>query len=223
MIALLFNIIAFIIAITVHEFAHAYVSDRLGDPTARLMGRLTLNPKHHIDTLGTIIIPLFLAFSGSNFIIGWAKPVPFDQYNLRNPRRDAALISLAGPASNLIVAFACSLILQAIFRFRLPMLSQSFLGLSIYISSLILNPVIIINVVLAIFNIIPIHPLDGFKIVEGLLPEQSARQWHELEPYGMIFLIFLIFPLFGSSPINQIISPIINFLLAILVPSAPLI
>ncbi|MBU1327329.1 site-2 protease family protein [Patescibacteria group bacterium] len=223
MIALLFNIIAFIIAITVHEFAHAYVSDRLGDPTARLMGRLTLNPKHHIDTLGTIIIPLFLALSGSNFIIGWAKPVPFDPYNLRNPRRDSALISLAGPASNLIVAFACSLVLQAIFHFRLPVVSQSFLGLTTYVLSLLLNPVIIINVVLAIFNLIPIHPLDGFKIVGGILPHEYAKQWYELERYGMIFLIFMIFPLFGTSPINNLISPVINALLNILLPAVPFI
>lgn len=188
-------LIALVVAITVHEFAHALVADRLGDPTPRLQGRLTLNPLAHLDPLGTLVM-LIARF-------GWGKPVVFDPYNLRHPRRDAALISLAGPISNIIVAISCSLLIR-LFPYSLIRLFE---------------PVIVLNVVLAIFNLVPIHPLDGFKIVGGILPPEYARQWYELESYGMIFLLFLVFPLFGSvAPINQLISPVINLLLGILLP-----
>lgn len=212
-------LIALVIAITVHEFSHAYIADRLGDPTPRLMGRVTLNPLAHLDTFGSLIFVVLL-LSGSRFVFGWGKPVLFDPFNLRNRRRDAATISLAGPLSNIILAILFSLLLHLIFIYPFVIMNYTFMGLlkAFFVSS------IFANIVLAIFNLIPIHPLDGFKIVGGILPELYARQWQELESYGMIFLIFLIFPIFGNtSPINQLISPIINFLLGILLPNAPLI
>ncbi len=215
-IGFVFGLVALIVAITIHEFSHAYAAEHLGDPTPRLMGRLTLNPLAHLDPLGTIML-LVARF-------GWGKPVVFDPFNLRHPRRDAAIISLAGPVSNLILAFICSVLLHLLFSFRLSLLSNSFIGLLVYLIIGLLKPVIILNVVLAVFNLIPIHPLDGFKVVGGILPEEYSRQWQELEPYGLIFLLFLIFPILSNvSPISTLISPIINFLLSILLPNAPLI
>lgn len=204
----LVGFIAFLVAITVHEAAHALASDRLGDPTARIMGRLTLNPIPHIDLFGTILLPLMLTIAHSPIVFGWAKPVAFDPFNLRHPRRDAALISLAGPISNLLLAMLCS-----IFLHMFPA------TLHIPILSTFLLEVIILNVVLAVFNFVPIHPLDGFKIVGGILPKEYAKQWYDLEPYGMIFLIFLMFPILGgSAPLNHVITPIINFFLTIFLP-----
>ncbi|MDO8451354.1 MAG: site-2 protease family protein [bacterium] len=206
-IGFLFWAIGLVIAITIHEFAHALAAERLGDPTPRLMGRLTLNPLRHLDPLGTLML-LIARF-------GWGKPVVFDPYNLRNPRRDSAIISLAGPVSNMVLAIVCALT-AGLLPWEGSQLQYVFIAL--------LRPIIVLNVVLAIFNLVPIHPLDGFKIVGGILPEEYSRQWQELESYGMIFLIFLIVPIFGgASPIHTIISPIINALLAILLPQAPII
>ena len=193
-------LVALVVAITIHEFAHAYAADRLGDPTPRVQGRLTLNPLAHLDPLGTLML-LIVRF-------GWGKPVVFDPFNLRHPRRDAAIISLAGPASNMALATVLSVVLHSFLLTPYAML--------IYI---IIQPVIVMNVVLAIFNLVPIHPLDGFKIVGGILPREYARQWQELEPYGMIFLLFLVFPVFGgASPISKLILPVISFFLSFLLP-----
>ena len=137
---------------------------------------------------------------------GWGNPVQFDPYNRRNPRRDGAIISLAGPSSNMLLAVLCALAL----RLPMPLILSAFAG-----------QLLVMNVVLAVFNLVPIHPMDGFKIVEGILPEQQAHEWHELERYGMIFLIFLLFPVFGGvAPIQRIISPVINFFLNILLPGS---
>jgi len=193
--------IAFLIAITVHEVSHGYIADRLGDPTARVMGRLTLNPLAHLDLVGTLMI-LFAPF-------GWAKPVPFDPFNLKNPRRDSALISIAGPAANLITAILGSLLLRLIAPF-----ASGFLILI----PIFLQIIIMMNVNLAVFNLIPIFPLDGFHIIEGLLPEDAAAQWHQLQSLGFIMMLVLIFPLFGSSPVLSFIQPIANFLLTLLIP-----
>lgn len=207
----LFWLVALVMAITIHEFAHALAAERLGDPTPRLMGRLTLNPLAHLDPLGTLML-LIARF-------GWGKPVQFDPFNLRRPRRDGAIISLAGPASNILLAVACSLLLRALFTLRFSLLTHSLINPFTILSIGLLQPLIVLNVILAVFNLIPIHPLDGFKIVGGILPEEYARQWAELESYCMIFLILLILPLGGASPISQLISPVINTILFILLPS----
>jgi len=213
---LIFGLVALIVAITIHEFSHAAAAERLGDPTPRLQGRLTLNPLAHLDPLGTLMLILIR--------FGWGKPVQFDPYNLRHPRRDSAIISLAGPTSNIVLAIVCSLVLYALFTFRLAFVGYPMVSVFVYLFLGLLQQLIIINVILAVFNLVPIHPLDGFKIVEGMLPEDKAREWHELERYGMIFLLFLLFPIFGgTAPVIRLISPVINFLLNLLLPSAPLI
>jgi Zn-dependent protease len=197
---------AILVAITVHEFAHAWMSDRLGDPTARLAGRVTLNPLAHLDPLGTLMLIIFR--------FGWGKPVPFDPFNLRHPRRDAAIISFAGPAANLILA----LFLSAIVR-----LGYLFFGSQAYMLTTILTPFITLAIILAIFNLIPIHPLDGGKIIVGLLPEKIAYQWDEFtQRWGFFIILFLIFPFFGFSLVTIIILPIVNFLLSLLLPGATL-
>lgn len=193
---------ALLVAIAVHEFSHAYVADRLGDPTPRLQGRLKLNPLVHIDQFGL----LFLLFFG----FGWGKPVQFDPYNLKHPRKDAALISLAGPISNFILALVLSLSLKLFIFFKLNFL--------ITIGRIIFVPIITLNLILGVFNLLPIHPLDGFKIVGGILPEKKAQEWYQLEKYGIIFLLMLIFPLGKSSMLDMIIRPIFSFLINFFVP-----
>ena len=197
---------ALLVAVTVHEFAHAWTADHLGDPTARLAGRVTLNPLAHLDPIGTLM-PLIFRF-------GWGKPFPIDPFNLRNPRRDAAIISFAGPAADLVLALILSLIIR---------LSHLFLSSAIIIQTILL-PFITLSVILAIFNLIPIHPLDGGKVLIGLLPRENAYKIDIfLNRYGFFILIFLIFPFFGTSPIIAIISPIINLILSLLIPNAPLV
>jgi Zn-dependent protease len=195
-----FGIVAIILAIDIHEFSHAWAAEHLGDPTPRLQGRLTLNPLAHLDPLGTIMLVLIH--------FGWGKPVQFDPYNLRSPRRDGAMISLAGPTSNILLAILCSLVI----RLPIPAIFTAFLV-----------QLLIFNVVLAIFNLVPIHPLDGFKVVEGILPPRQAAEWHELERYGMIFLLALLLPIFGGGAlISRLISPVITSILTLLLPGSPL-
>lgn len=213
-IAFIFSFVSLIIAIAFHEFSHAFMADRLGDPTPSLQGRLTLNPLAHIDPLGLVLL-LFFRF-------GWGKPVQFDPFNLRNPRRDAALISLAGPVSNLILASVASIIMRILIN--VPFSAETSTGVAIILNLVLsfLVSLISMNVILCVFNLLPIHPLDGFKIVGGLLSREQARQWYELEKYGMLFLIILLLPLAGGvSPISQLIGPPIQLLLHIFLPSTP--
>ena len=219
-------LIALLTAITIHEFAHAAMADHLGDPTPRLSGRLTLNPFAHLDPIGTLMLFLFR--------FGWGKPVPIDPFNLRNPRRDSALISLAGPASNLILAVLLSFILHlagvvdastspsevssALFTSVISVTSVSSVLPVLPFFYPLLSLTINLNIILAIFNLLPIHPLDGFKIIHGILPQEQAYQWEELRSLGPLILFLLIFPLFGQSLISSILSPIINWLLQILIP-----
>lgn len=202
-ISFIFYIVSLFIALSVHEASHALAADKLGDPTPRLDGRITLNPLAHIDLSGL----LFMLFFG----FGWGKPVMFDPYNLKNPRRDAALISLAGPASNILLALCLSLIIRSFNLFNLSQLST--------IGYLILSPLITINLTLGIFNLIPIHPLDGFKIVGGVLPPDQAADWFQLQRYGMIFLLLLIIPLGGSSMLDVILQPILRFVVPLFIPT----
>ncbi len=197
---LLFGIL---VAITVHEYAHALMADKLGDPTPRLSGRLSLNPLVHIDNIGLILLIIFG--------FGWGKPVPFDPFNLKNPRKDAALISIAGPSSNFIMAIILSIIIRLIILFNHPFL---------LIIGILLEPILYINIVLGVFNLIPIHPLDGFKIVEGILPHDKALEWKELERYGLLLLLMLIFPFGNQSFLDFIIKPLFSFFYHLFVPSA---
>jgi Zn-dependent protease len=191
-----------LVAITIHEFSHAWAADYLGDPTPRLDGRLKLNPLVHIDNIGMI----FLLFFG----FGWGKPVVFDPYNLKNPRRDAAWISIAGPSSNFILAIVLALLLKLFIVLQLNFL--------IVIGGIIFVPMIRMNIILGVFNLLPIHPMDGFKIVEGILPEEKAQEWKQLQRFGMIFLIALIFPFFGGrSMLDSILTPAVAFIFNLLV------
>lgn len=193
-----------IIAITIHEFSHALVADFLGDPTPRSHGRLTLNPMAHADLFGTILLPLLSALTGIP-TIGWAKPVPIDPYNLANPRRDEFFIAAAGPVSNLLLATILSLVVR-------------FSG----INSDILSVAILINISLAVFNLIPIPPLDGSKIFFNLIPDsESSLQWQKtLDQYGFIILLVLLFVPFGNSSLLRLImSPIIHGFSSLLIPT----
>ena len=183
--------IALLAAITVHEFAHALAADKLGDPTPRLQGRLTLNPLAHLDPLGTIAL-LVMSF-------GWGKPVVFDPYNLRNPKRDTAIISLAGPVSNLLLAGLLSFALRA---FALGPIVSSLLVVLVHL-----------NTALAVCNLVPVYPLDGEKILTGLLSPRLAVEYANImRQWGTIILLFMILPIGGTSPISALISPIISFI-----------
>lgn len=202
---ILISIISFlslIIAITIHEFFHALVADKLGDPTPRSMGRLSLNPLKHADPIGTIFLPLVSALTGIP-TIGWAKPVVIDSFNFRHPKRDEIFVSLAGPLSNLLLAFILSLVAN-IFQFQ-----------SIFIYLLVL-----INISLFIFNLIPIPPLDGSKIILNLLSPESSVKWQEaFDRYGFILILILIFlPINGQSIITSIMSPLTKFIFGLFLP-----
>lgn len=206
-------ILAFIVAITIHEASHAFMADRLGDPTARLMGRLSLNPIVHYDRVGTTMLLILVFMRALGFPVipfGWAKPVSVDPYNLRYPVKDSALISLAGPASNLLLATLFSVVIRLTYS---PLSDYNFLNI-------LLIPSVVLNTTLAVFNLIPIHPLDGGKIFLGLLPKSEAREADLfLTRYGMIILFFLIFPSFGGvSPISAFLGPIVDFIIKILLP-----
>jgi Zn-dependent protease len=204
LLGILLSVVYLVLAVAIHEFAHAVAADRLGDPTARAAGRLTLNPFAHIDPIGTVALPLALMLlSGGGFAFGWGKPTPFDPYNLQHPRRDVGIISIAGPISNLILASIVALAIHF-----LP-----------YAFSVFLIPFVIVNLSLAIFNLIPVGPLDGQKIVFGLLPRDLAYEFQIImNKYGTLLLILLIFPIFGSSPVMAILDPVIRFLIHILLP-----
>lgn len=199
---LLFVLIAggLVIALTIHEFAHAYVADKLGDPTPTYQGRVTLNPLAHLDPIGTLAI-LLVGF-------GWGKPVQFDPFNLKDPKRDTALIALAGPASNILLAVALTLV------YHLLPESVFFLG----IVAPVLNFIISINVMLAVFNMVPVYPLDGSKILQAILPAENALAYEQfMNRYGSIVLLMLIVPWAGTSPVHSLITPIISFIMGILI------
>lgn len=208
----IFFFIILIFSIIIHEVSHGFVADKLGDPTARLQGRLTLNPKPHIDLFGSIILPLILIISQSPMLFGWAKPVPFDPFNLKNPRKDSALISLAGPLSNFLIAIIFAIIARVI-------IAINFSGADFFYSLAVST--VLLNTVLGVFNLIPIHPLDGFKVVGGLLSEKQASEWYQLERFGIIFLLaFLFLPVGGSNMLNLVLGPVIRFIIGILLPES---
>jgi len=185
-----------IIAITFHEAAHGFIAWRLGDDTARLLGRVTFNPIRHIDLFGTILLPGLLILTRAPFLFGWAKPVPVNFHRLRHPRRDMIAVAAAGPGINLLLALVAALIF--------PFFSRSAAPAPQWIAENLANAVWI-NVILAVFNLIPIPPLDGGRIAVGLLPEALARPLARLERFGMLLLILVLFllPLVGRELLGR--------------------
>jgi len=211
--------IPILLAVILHEVAHGWVANKRGDPTARMMGRLTLNPLPHIDPIGTVLIPIFLliATKGS-FVFGYAKPVPVNFMNLRRPKEDMIWVAGAGPATNLILAVICGFL----FRVLLAMNPEVLLrlrgaGNSAWTdpSAIFIVPILLMlleavkwNVVLAVFNMIPIPPLDGGRVMVGLLPPRQSEAWSSIEPFGFFIVIALVFlDPFGFW--TQFVSPLI--------------
>jgi Zn-dependent protease len=198
--------IPLLFAITLHEVAHGWVASFFGDQTARFTGRLSLNPLKHIDPVGTIAVPLVMLMF-SNFIFGWAKPVPVDARNFRHPERDMAIVALAGPLSNFCMAFIWGMLA------KIGMLSSvagnTWLGEPLLYMG---GAGIMINVVIAILNLIPLPPLDGGRIFAGLLPKRAAYQFSLLEPYGFIILILLMFSGVLASVMGPFVYFFINFI-----------
>jgi Zn-dependent protease len=200
-----------IFAVTLHEAAHGWVADRLGDHTARALGRVTLNPLKHIDPVGTVLVPLGM-FALTGFMFGWAKPVPIDGRNLRRPRRDMALVAAAGPGANLLMALLWGLGIG---------LGQSLLQTSPWVAEPLIYmgaAGVLINVILMVLNLLPIPPLDGSRVVTSLLPVNAARQYMKLEPYGL----FIVIGLLVTGILGRILIPLV-VLTILLLPGAPLV
>jgi len=197
-------------AITVHEVAHGWVAKQLGDKTAQMMGRLTLNPIKHIDPVGTVLVPALILLSnlytGASFIFGWAKPVPITWENLKSPRRDVALVAIAGPLSNFIMAILWALVMKLGW-----MVGQS--GDSWFSFLMLMGSIgITINLILMVLNLLPILPLDGGRVLSALLPGPLSYKFSKLEPYGLIIILGLLF--FGG--LAWLLSPPVNMLRAII-------
>jgi Zn-dependent protease len=187
------------LAIVCHEVSHGYIAWRFGDPTARMLGRLTLNPLKHVDIVGTLMI----FFVG----IGWAKPVPVVYENLRNPKRDMIWVAAAGPITNIILATISAILLRGLVAWGNPAASGSPVSMMIEPMVLMLAFSVYINLLLAIFNMIPVPPLDGGRVLVGLLPYRQAAAWSRIEPYGMVIIIALVF---FTNIFSYIISPFLN-------------
>ena len=183
-------------AITVHEVAHGWIAMKLGDPTAKILGRLTLNPIQHIDIIGTILVPIALFFLGG-FVFGWAKPVPITWSNLRHPKRDKLLVALAGPAANgLMILIWASVAKVASLFFNEPMIAMGMIG-------------IVINSTLIVLNLLPIPPLDGSHILSYVLPDKAKQQLDQLEPYSFLLLIILLM----TGILSLLITPVTQWIM----------
>ncbi len=200
---IIFQFIVFIFSVMVHEVSHGVVALKLGDETAKKEGRLTLNPLVHIDFFGSILLPIFLVLTSSPVIFGWAKPVPYNPNNLKNPKKGAALIGIAGPLSNIALAVIFGILLRIISGIGVPM--------SLFPLSMLFQIIISINLLLAVFNLMPIPPLDGSKLLFAILPQKYYKLQVFLERYGMAILLAFIFFGFGF------LISIVNFLYNVLV------
>lgn len=189
-------IVVLIVSIVLHEIAHGYAADKLGDPTARLAGRLSLNPLVHVDWIGSVILPFFLIVSGAPFILGWAKPVPFNLYNMKNPKWGGVIVAIAGPLTNIVIALLAAIILK-LFTFSPAVI--------FFLTSLMIT-----NISLAVFNMVPIPPLDGHHILYALLPKRLYKIKSFLRRYS--FFVLIIFVIFGWQFISPLIFGIYNLL-----------
>ncbi len=194
-----------VFAITLHEAAHGWVANRLGDPTARLQGRLSFNPLRHIDPVGTILVPMVLLML-SGFIFGWAKPVPVDTRNLRHPRRDMALVALAGPGANLLMAIAWGLV------GRLALMLPVSLAWAAVPLALMGKIGLLLNLILMVLNLLPLPPLDGSRVLAWLLPARAAQWLDRIEPYGILILLGLLY----LGLWQKLIGPLTTLLAALL-------
>jgi len=204
MISLPVALVIFFFALVIHECAHAWMASRCGDNTARYAGRITLNPLPHIDPIGTIIFPLLLILSRSPFIIGWAKPVPINPLNFNNPRVDLVRVGASGPLSNIGLAIVSSFLVWIFTYLPIGEIKNSLI--------IVLLFSVLINLLLAVFNLIPIPPLDGSQILSGLLPDHLVKRYEMITPYGFIILFFLLL----TGLLWTIILPIVQLLYRIL-------
>ena len=193
-------VIPVVFGITVHEVAHGWVANRFGDPTARLAGRLTLNPVKHVDPVGTVVVPLLLLFF-SGFILGWAKPVPVNARRLNNPRRDMAIVALAGPASNLVMALLWALVV------KLGLFYHNGLGGAAVLLVYMGIAGVFINTILCVLNLLPLPPLDGGRVLTSLLPPPWASVVGRLEPFGLVIILILLL----TGVLGQILYPTLDF------------